>query len=310
MAESKLYKPPKCEICNENEGAVWCHSDGGIGTPIRYGLNLHVCPNCAKTREDELESMRKERLDKNHELARNSLKKKIWSKKIDTTGMKHYAFQYWFQKLNWKDLKEYEEWLGFELSPQFKEWIEKLKCHKCGKHIRKPTDEEAEEMSKDLPKLGEQPSAFTKEEKNNRLWYDENGVQTKEGAKEWRRRYDEYLKDEIQEYDDKMRLWDKRFTILHVANKHLIKKSPSLPDPPVIPESLKNISESVTEDQLKEIPEYEEYKKKYEEYQEKHEEWLEKYEEYKKSEVNYHFCSEKCIEAAISEDVDLRRVLY
>jgi len=269
-----------CQICNENEGDIWCHSDGGIGTPICYGLNLHVCELCDKTRKDEVETVQRRKMKENRKAATESLKKKIWSNEPDTSGMKHYAFQYWFQKLEWNDLKQYEEWLGFELSPHFKHWIENLECCECGKHIHKPTDEESEQMAKGLPELGPRPEAFLEEEKENRLWFKENGEWAKEGAKEWRKRYENYHKEELNEWEDKYQLWRKRFKILQTAKKHLIKS-------PQFPEDLR----TTPFDQLRGIPEYDEYSKLYRKHRE--------------SEIQYHFCSEKCIKKALSEDKDL-----
>ena len=53
--EEKIKSPP-CDLCKENEGNIWIHSDGGIGSPLRYGNNAHICDDCNKNRKEEVDA--------------------------------------------------------------------------------------------------------------------------------------------------------------------------------------------------------------------------------------------------------------
>jgi hypothetical protein len=246
-----------CDLCDENEGNIWCRTWSGYrGTPLFHMCAPSICSDCSRNRKDEVDELIKSELEKSRLSMMDGLKKMLHYDEINTSGMREFCFEYWFKEHEWNDLKQYEEYLGFELSDKFKKEIINLTCCECNKHIRKLTEEEIESIIKTLPPLGERPDAFTEEERENPIWF-ENKQLTAEGMKEFGRRYDEYHKAESDAYDNVLRIWGDAFTILYKAIKYAEER----------PSSTLN-----------------------------KEEYDEAFVKYQKSKIQYYFCSKDCME--------------
>jgi hypothetical protein len=142
MNEEKETK--LCDLCNEKEGTIWCHSDGGIGSPIRYGLNLHFCQDCNKNKTSEIEALRLKKLAENRVSCTENLKNQIYNQNM-RSGMVHYTQMYWFKHES-NTISEFEDYLGFKLPDWFCQWIQNLTCDQCRKKIQKKTEREQEKI--------------------------------------------------------------------------------------------------------------------------------------------------------------------
>lgn len=252
-----------CDLCNKNEGNIWCRTWSGYrGTPLFHMCAPIICSDCYENRKDEVDELIKSELEESRLSTINGLKKMLHYDEVDLSGMRDFCFEYWFKELEWNDLKQYEQYLGFELSDKFKEEINNLTCCECNKHIRKLTEEEIENIISTLPPLGKRPEIFTEEERNNPIWIKDKQL-TAEGMEESKRRYNEYHKDESDAYDAVYHVWRDAFTILYKAIKYAEER----------PSSTLN-----------------------------KEQYDEAFNKYNESKTQHYFCSKSCIEKAMEKD--------
>lgn len=255
-----------CDLCGGPNGDIWCKSSGGRGTPLCYGHSAMICELCYKTREADVEELRRVKMAESLKHSQESLNRQINERDM-SSGMVYHAFQYWFSR-GFESLEKYEEYLGFKLADWFKGWITNLKCYWCAKHIRLQTEDELKTIFeiRGLPEPYERPEVLTKEEKEAM-----DGATEAEMSALWDEKY-EAAKPKIEKYEADARKWRAAFTILYHTH-YYTKPFPEFPP------NLGDVSIS----KLHDYPEYMAYKKLYD--------------EYKASEIRCQFCSEDCQKA-------------